>query len=832
MTTPRGKLYLGGHLEAGKRTGAPLHYDRHHLTTHGVIVGMTGSGKTGLGVVLLEEVLRQGVPALIIDPKGDMGNLLLGFPELKPKDFEPWVDAGEAQRKDVSVAQLSETTSEKWRKGLEGWQLGGEAITELHEAADFKIWTPGSTAGTPMNVVGSLQAPDGDFDADPEVLRAEIESFVSSLLLLADIDADPISSREHILLCHLIEKSWRVGRDLELGQLIMQVANPPIRRLGVFELDEFFPAKQRGKLAMRLNGLVASPSFATWMQGEALDVDSLLFTPEGGPRASVIYLPHLGEEQRQFVVTLLLSKVVTWMRKQPGTSDLRALIYMDEVYGFAPPTRNPPSKKPILTLLKQARAHGVGLVLSTQNPVDLDYKAMSNAGTWVIGRLSTERDKARILEALKSAAGNNDVKALDTLIGGLGKRHFIMIGARQPQPAVFTTRWALSFLRGPLTRDEVRRLCGDVASTPARGVATKNRLSTVARPLQGRRVRTIEHVAPLESPTGDPADAGALPPWAAPTPQQHARRVRPKPVEFPHCAEGVPVHFLDPNAPWAHDLGVDRRSNQWEAGLVARVELQFRGVIEAVEEWEAVCWPLSVTFDPRRAITVDWDERDIAGSAPTRATVRRPEAPIEDPAWWQDVREKLQVHLDAQRTVDIYRNAAVEMVSRLGEDFAAFESRCRAAAEQRADVESAERSQAYVRKMHAWRRQLEATGYKIDEAEAHASAAMLDASRLAEQATLLAGTLKGQMRARDVAQAMKKRQAAQARLDRAQVARGRVDKAWAELAALDDQLGEELSEIHRVWVERAGDITRERVERQATVCIAHLGLLWMPVTAG
>ncbi len=809
MSTPRGKLYLGGHLLDGKRTGEPLHYDRHHLTTHGVIVGMTGSGKTGLGIVLLEEALRQGVPALILDPKGDMGNLLLGFPDLKPADFEPWVDAGEAQRKDVTVTQLATSTADRWKQGLAGWKLDGEAIRALHKRADLKIWTPGSTAGAPMNVVGSLRAPDGDFDADPEGLRAEIESFVSSLLLLADVDADPISSREHILLCHLVEHAWRAGRDLDLGQLILQVAQPPLRRLGVFELDEFFPEKQRVKLAMRLNGLVASPSFSTWMLGEALDIQSLFFAEDGRPRASVIYLPHLAEEQRQFVVTLILSKVVTWMRKQPGTSDLRALIYMDEVYGFAPPTKNPPSKKPILTLLKQARAHGVGVVLSTQNPVDLDYKAMSNAGTWVIGRLSTERDKARILEALKSAAGDNDIAALDALIGGLGKREFVMLGARQPTPALFTTRWALSFLRGPLTRGEVGRLCGGDER-------------------EGHDERGAPHSAAVsatsESPRTAPTSATSRPTELTQTATPRLPR-----VSFPRAAPGVPVHFLAPGAPWANLLNVDANDGRWEAALVARVQLRFGGSQDVVEEWEAVSWPLEAAFSPARALTVDWDARDLTGDAPMTADILRPTAPIDDPAWWQGVRAQLQGHLDAQRTVDVSRNAAVGLVSRLGEDPGVFAARCREAAEHGADAEAASRSQSYAKKMHVWRAQLEATTYKVDEAEAQAAASMSVADRLDEQAQLLAATLKGRVRTRDVAAAAAKRATAEARRDRAQQARGRIDAAWADLAALEVQLGEELSEIHRVWMQRAGEITHERVERRAEVHLSHVGLLWIPI---
>ena len=416
----QGAWYLGGVVdpESGRR-GEAVQYESSRFTTHGVIVGMTGSGKTGLGIIALEEALMDGIPCLVIDPKGDMGNLLLNFPDFLPEDFRPWIDEGQAKREDVTPDELAANTADLWKNGLAGWGIGSERLRKLGNDAGFSVYTPGSNAGIPLNILGSLKAPDLDWDTEAETGRDEIEGFVSSLLVLAGITADPISSPEHILLATLIERSWRAGKDLDLAALIGQVQAPPIRKLGVFDLDSFFAPKARTKLAMRINGLLASPSFASWMQGPPLDVDSLFVTPEGKPKASIMYLPHMSDEERQFIVTLLLSKVVTWMRGKSGTSDLRAFIYMDEVFGFAPPTAEPPSKKPILTILKQARAHGVGMMLSTQNPVDLDYKAMSNAGTWMIGRLQTERDKARILEGLKSASGDVDVAAFDTLIGNL-----------------------------------------------------------------------------------------------------------------------------------------------------------------------------------------------------------------------------------------------------------------------------------------------------------------------------------------------------------------------------------------------------------------------------
>jgi DNA helicase HerA-like ATPase len=406
---------LGGIVDpaSGDRTGETISYDAGDLTTHGVIVGMTGSGKTGLGIIFIEEAIRSGIPTLILDPKGDMTNLLLTFPDLAPSDFEPWVDEGEARRDGISVGDLAAKTATLWKNGLESWGLDGGDIAQLRGAAGFTVYTPGSQAGVPLNILGSLAAPEVDWNTDAEAARDEIEGFVSGLLALVGIDSDPLSSREHILLSNLVESAWRDGDDLSLESLIGMIHRPPMRKLGVFEVDSFFPEKDRMALAMRLNALIASPSFADWRSGPPLDMGRLLWDEAGKPQASIVYLAHLSEEERQFVVTMILGRMITWMRSQSGSSDLRALIYMDEVFGFVPPTATPPAKKPILTILKQARAFGIGMILSTQNPVDLDYKAMSNAGTWCIGRLQTERDKARILEALQSATGATDVAELD-----------------------------------------------------------------------------------------------------------------------------------------------------------------------------------------------------------------------------------------------------------------------------------------------------------------------------------------------------------------------------------------------------------------------------------
>jgi len=455
-----GAFYLGKEFDpvAGVKPDAHLQLDARDLTTHAVCVGMTGSGKTGLCVALLEEAALDGVPAIIIDPKGDLANLLLTFPELRPEDFLPWVNPDDARRKGRTPQECAAATATAWREGLAAWDQDPDRIRRLKASAEFRIYTPGSDAGTPVSILASLRAPTGGWEGNEEARREQIAGTVGALLGLAGVDADPLRGREHILLSTIFEQAWRAGRDLDLVQLITAVQKPPVDKLGVFEVDVFFPPQERFELAMALNAVVAAPSFASWLQGEPLDIDALLRAPDGRPRHAIFSIAHLQDAERMFFTTLLLEQVVAWMRRQPGTTSLRALLYMDEVFGYLPPTAEPPSKKPLLTLLKQARACGLGVVLTTQNPVDLDYKALGNAGIWLLGKLQTERDKLRVLDGLASAAGGFDRQAADALLSGLGERVFLLHDTHADGPVLMQTRWAMSYLRGPLTRDQIRSL--------------------------------------------------------------------------------------------------------------------------------------------------------------------------------------------------------------------------------------------------------------------------------------------------------------------------------------------------------------------------------------
>ena len=473
VTEKPGEFYLGREydLAAGKVLPAPLLYDSEDLTTHAVCVGMTGSGKTGLCISLLEEAALNGIPAIAIDPKGDLGNLLLAFPELRPTDFRPWIDETVAARKGITPDQLAEQTAEQWRQGLAEWGEDGERIRRYTQAVNRAVYTPGSSAGLPLTILKSFAAPPREIVDDGDALRDRVDGAASALLGLLGIEVDPVNSREQILLAKIFEEAWSKGKGLDLAALIHEIQQPAFNRVGVVDLDSFYPASARHELGMKLNNLLASPTLAAWLEGEPLDVQRLLWTAEGKPRLSILSIAHLGEAERMFFVTMLLNEVVAWMRTQPGTGSLRAILYMDEVFGYFPPVANPPSKRPMLTLLKQARAYGLGCVLATQNPVDLDYKGLSNAGTWFLGRLQTERDKRRVIKGLEGASAEAgatfDRAGIEATLSALDKRVFLMNNVHAAAPRVFHSRWAMSYLSGPLTRGQLGMLMADRKSEAA-----------------------------------------------------------------------------------------------------------------------------------------------------------------------------------------------------------------------------------------------------------------------------------------------------------------------------------------------------------------------------
>lgn len=486
-----GVFYLGREFDSEKKASEKklLLYDSRDLVQHALCVGMTGSGKTGLCIGLIEEAAIDGIPCIVIDPKGDLSNLLLTFPDLDTASFRPWVNEDEARTKAVSPDDYAGQQAELWKKGLADWGQDGNRIRKLKDAADFAVYTPASNAGIPVSILKSFSSPGAQIVDDIDLMRERIGTTTSSLLGLIGVEADPVRSREHILIALILDRAWRQNLDLDLGEIIRQIQTPPVTKVGVVDLESFYPAKDRFELAMKLNQLLAAPGFEMWMQGEALDVDTMLHTSQGKPRVSIFTISHLNDTERMFFVSLLLTQVLGWMRTQTGTTSLRALLYMDEIFGYFPPVANPPSKGPLLSLLKQARAFGVGVVLATQNPVDLDYKGLANIGTWFIGRLQTERDKLRILDGLEGAFGSGgkvmDRQQIDRTLSGLGKRIFLMHNVNEDQPEVFESRWALSYLRGPLTRQQIKILMDPRKESPAQSESSASASSVSSQKTNG-----------------------------------------------------------------------------------------------------------------------------------------------------------------------------------------------------------------------------------------------------------------------------------------------------------------------------------------------------------
>jgi hypothetical protein len=665
-----GAFYLGKLFDpdGGKVRDDLLLYDAKDLTTHAVCVGMTGSGKTGLCVSLLEEAAIDGIPTIAIDPKGDLGNLALTFPELRPADFRPWVDEAEAARKGQTADEYASSVANLWARGLGQWGQDGTRIARLKDAADVAIYTPGSSAGLPLRVLRSFDAPPAALIEDTDAFRERVASTVSGLLALLGIDADPIRSREHILLSSILHRAWEQGRGLDLGALIREIQSPPFDRIGVMDLDSFYPSKERFELSMALNNLLASPGFSAWMEGEPLSIPRLLWTEKGKPRISILSIAHLSDAERMFFVTLLLNEVVAWMRTQPGTPSLRALLYMDEVFGYFPPTANPPSKVPMLTLLKQARAFGLGVVLATQNPVDLDYKGLSNAGTWLLGRLQTERDKARVLDGLEgaSAAGGStfDRQKTEAILSGLGSRVFMMNNVHDDEPSLFHTRWAMSYLCGPLTRTQIRTLMADREAT------------TVPDASPGAAIAARQAAAP-ETPA---------PKAAAPESE--------RPVVPPE----VPELFLPREGSVSGD-----DSLVYRPALLGSAKLHFVRAREEVDDWQETT--LLAPLD-EETLHAPWDDAATLGEEPDlddgpETDARFSELPAEAaraksyPRWGK----KLADHLYRNRKVTLWKCPELRATSTLGESEGEFRARLTQLAREKRDLRIAKLQKRFTPKL-------------------------------------------------------------------------------------------------------------------------------------
>ena len=780
-----GAFYLGKRydMQTQKLTEEPVLYDSKDLTTHAAIIGMTGSGKTGLGIGILEEAALDHIPVIAIDPKGDMGNLLLTFPQLKPENFRPWINPRTALDKGQTPDEFAASQAALWKKGLGQWGQTGKRIAQLRKNADLAIYTPGSNAGLPVSVLHSFDAPDQELIDDIDLYRERVQATATGILTLLDMDADPVSSREHILISRLLDNAWKQGRSLDVPALIGEIQDPPITKVGVMNIDSFFPANDRFKLAMALNNLLAAPGFEAWMQGTPLSAKNLLYTEDGRPRVSVMAISHLDDAQRMFFVSMLLNELIGWMRAQPGTSSLRAILYMDEIFGYMPPIANPPSKKLFLTLLKQARAYGLGLVLATQNPVDLDYKGLSNTGTWFIGRLQTERDKARVMEGLEGAtAGNFDKQAMERTIAGLGKRRFLLHNVHEDEPVVFNTRWVLSYLAGPLTRDHIRTLMQ----------TAKNKVAAAARAVSKPKRKSA-------------ASAPALPPSID--------------------------QFFVPGS--GEDLVYHPR-------LVAGGDVVFTSARYKIEDERAVLHTVEFEDGP---VDIDWDNGeplelaidDLDHEGEEGATYADCPAAADSPkayaAWGKDYKRWLRQN----ETVTLYRSKRFKLTSLATETEGDFRARLQDAASEKRDAAIAKIRKRYATKVTTLENRLMRAEQAIAVQKEQSTKRKLDTA--ISFGTAILGAVLGRKKlssstATKMGSAIKT--AGSARKEAADVERAiqTAEKVKTDIAALNKELEEEVAKLDTSFDAQAEELDEIVVRARSTdIHVAVTGLAWLPYTA-
>jgi DNA helicase HerA-like ATPase len=806
-----GAFYLGKEFDtgSGKLLDRLVMYDSRDLTTHAVCVGMTGSGKTGLCIDLLEEAAIDKVPAIIIDPKGDISNLLLTFPNLRPEDFAPWVNVDDARRKGLTKEEFAAAQADLWKKGLKEWGQDGNRIRLLKESADFAVYTPGSEAGIPVSILQSFAAPDLDWSVEAEAGRDRIQGTVSALLGLVGIQADPVRSREHILLSSILEHFWRQGQDLTLPSLIMAVQKPPLRRLGVFDIDTFFPQGDRFKLAMSINSILAAPGFQAWLQGQPLDIQGFLATPDGKCRHSIFSIAHLNDAERMFFVTMLLNQVITWMRNQPGTTSLRALLYMDEIFGFFPPVANPPSKAPLLNLLKQARAFGLGVVLTTQNPVDLDYKGLSNAGTWFVGKLQTERDKERLLDGLESATSGSetgmDRSRLSNLVSGLGSRTFLLHNVHEDAPVTFRTRWAMSYLRGPLTRRQIRELMG--SRTPD------------AVPEAAEAAGTV--TAPAAEAPGLPPAGGAPPTLPAGVRQGFL------PVRMNASVAALDIEGLAGGAREVVSHRLVYRPSLMGTGRIHFIDR--RRKVDEEKAFGLLVPPpeASVRPDWERAGSVDPASSPMAGSPDPGASFDMLPESINEAKEMKALEKDLRDHFYRSSAIELLYSPAVKLYSLPGESERDFGLRLQQAIREKRDREVDKLERRFAGRLRRLsdklRKQEEAIVKKETVAKSRKGEVLVS---LGES---LVGAFLGRRSIRGASTTLSKYRQSKTAAMSIEEARRAAVAVKGEISGLEEEILAKTEDISLKWEEAAEKIERVPVTpRRTDIEVDFFGLAWVP----
>jgi hypothetical protein len=598
-----------------------------------------------------------------------------------------------------------------------------------------------------------------------------------------------------------------------LESLVHLVQQPPFERIGVVAVDDFLSEKKRTEVAMKLNNLIASPSFASWLQGVPLDIQRMLYSPEGKPRVSIFSIAHLSDEQRMFFVSMLLNETLGWMRVQSGTTSLRAMLYMDEIYGYLPPTANPPSKRPMMILLKQARAFGLGILLATQNPVDLDYKALSNIGTWFLGRLQTERDKARVLDGLEGAATSQNAKfnrgEMEKLLSALGNRIFLMNNVHEDHPVVFSVRWVMTYLRGPLSRNQIKSLVD-----PKR--------EAFASLMQGTATKKSPRSGPPPLPKGkkDDEDAGFLPPSSdeeeeTTTTSSGDSSFRPK--------------LPDPAVEYFQNEG----GSQYMPAMLRSATVLFNDAKKKINGRVTVT--LVNEIDAKNA-KVNWDKfLDVPRDIDLTTLGREPEddanfgelpSAAQKAATWKAIAKDLANWIYANYEAEVRYSSLLEAYSNLGESEADFRVRVSQVARELRDKAVEELRDKMVKQAKSIEDKAARAMQKVETQQAQASSAKW--STAAGIGTSILGALFGRKRSVVSATNVSKVGSIFRESREAASAEQEVERYREELKALDQQLADETQKIRDQYDPTALSFeTTKLTPMKKNITPSAVGILWI-----
>ena len=789
VTMSDGKFFLGKEVSTEDYSLSDQNYlyKADHLTTHAMVFGMTGSGKTGLCLDLLEEAIEENIPIIIIDPKGDLANLALMFPDFSPEGFKPWVSPVEAAKKGKSLEEYAKDVAEMWKKGVESWGITGEQMRNIKNKGDIRVFTPGSSAGMRSSILEGFKKPDINFTDDEEGMVEKIRSSVSALLALLEIDNDPLRSKPHILISNIIEHYWRLGRSVSIEDLIINIQKPPIKKLGVFEVDQLIDEKERTEVSFKLNNIIASPTFRFWTTGMPLSAEALYKSESKGKLpVNIFYIAHLTDNERMFFVTLLLNEIVYWMRNQPGSGNLKYLLYMDEIFGYLPPyPQNPPSKNPLLILLKQARAFGLGVVLATQNPKDVDYKALTNMGTWFVGRLQAEGDRERVMEGMSGItdpSGETVNNAwLKEKITALKSRKFLVKNVHSKEGLkMFQTRWAMSYLAGPLTREQIKDLTAE-------------------------QKQALKEMEPLLTD-----QATAAQPGAEPTEKIHLIPYAPRPE--------VPLDFIYDNnkpsggfySPYFYLDGEVIFDDQ-KLGLYIRKKYAVSAPLEASIDWKDA----PISEEPIEY--ADEPEENIQGFKPfdiklNFSMVRRLQSSFKD-------------FIFTNLTLNLLVNKSLNLVSEIDETQETFSQRCRDVVEKMIDKEVEKVKDSYERKIKRIEDRIEREQLKLETLKSvHRSKRTEEVISVGE--TVLGFLLGGRSR-KGLSTAARKRRTTSSAAQKVKLGKEKLSQLDEDLVIVQEELEDKVADIEDKYYDQADMIEPFEVRLEKNdIIISRQAILW------